>query len=173
MYACINYTMLDCNWNTDIVMCINDSGRYMVIVLAIALDLSFVHCKGLLDTQQHSFWTCVGGLSIGRTDREQIRSRINNNWCRTFQLRGPLSTIRTKHVAETSCISCYWFCYVAICSQSIQPDINNVRSNEPLHHGLSMLLDDRWCWTWSSSYILKPMTEAEWPISWWIAGRNN
>ena len=55
MYACINYTMLDCNWNTDIFMCINDSGRYMVIVLAIALDLSLEHCKGLLDTQQHSF----------------------------------------------------------------------------------------------------------------------
>ena len=29
---------------------------------------------------------------IGRTDREQIRSRINNNWCRTFRPHRPLST---------------------------------------------------------------------------------
>ena len=28
----------------------------------------------------------------GRTDREQIRSRINNNDCRTFRPRRPLST---------------------------------------------------------------------------------
>ena len=29
---------------------------------------------------------------IGRTDREQIRSRINNDDCRTFRQRRPLST---------------------------------------------------------------------------------
>ena len=31
-------------------------------------------------------------FDFGRTDREQIRSRINNNDCRTFRLRRPLST---------------------------------------------------------------------------------
>ena len=31
-------------------------------------------------------------VDIGRTDREQIRSRINNNDCRTFRPRRPLST---------------------------------------------------------------------------------
>ena len=36
-------------------------------------------------------------VDIGRTDREQIRSRINNNDCRTFRPRRPLSTAyRTK-----------------------------------------------------------------------------
>ena len=52
-------------------------------------------------------------VDIGRTDREQIRSRINNNWCRTFR-RGQFCTQLTKaYVAETSHISCYWFCYVS------------------------------------------------------------
>ena len=31
-------------------------------------------------------------VDIGQTDREQICSRINNNWCRTFRPRRPLST---------------------------------------------------------------------------------
>ena len=31
-------------------------------------------------------------VDIGRTDREQIRSRINNNDCRMFSPRSPLST---------------------------------------------------------------------------------
>ena len=39
-------------------------------------------------------------VDIGRTDREQIRSRINNNDCRTFRPRRPLSTAyRTKETA--------------------------------------------------------------------------
>ena len=38
--------------------------------------------------------------TIGRIDREQIRSRINNNDCRTFRPRRPLSTAyRTKETA--------------------------------------------------------------------------
>ena len=69
----------------------------------------------------------------GWTDREQIRSRIANNWCRTFWPHWPLSTVYSfvqfctvlysfvqfctqltkAYVAETSCISCYWFCYVS------------------------------------------------------------
>ena len=39
-------------------------------------------------------------VDIGRIDREQIRSRINNNDCRTFRPRRPLSTAyRTKVTA--------------------------------------------------------------------------
>ena len=41
----------------------------------------------------------VSYIDIGRTDREQIRSRINNNDCRTFRPRRPLSTAyRTKEL---------------------------------------------------------------------------
>ena len=77
---------------------------------------------------------------IGRTDREQIRSRINNNWRRMFQPCRPLSTVYkacccvfcmqlTKaYMAETFCISCYWFCSVDQFAQYQQ------RSNEPLQH---------------------------------------
>ena len=37
-----------------------------------------------------------------RTDREQIRSRINNNDCRTFRPRRPLSTAyKTKETAAS------------------------------------------------------------------------
>ena len=35
---------------------------------------------------------------IGRTDREQIRSRFNNNDCRTFRPRRPLSTVRSIYI---------------------------------------------------------------------------
>ena len=39
-------------------------------------------------------------VDIGRTDREQIRSRINDNDCRTFRPRRPLSTAyKTKETA--------------------------------------------------------------------------
>ena len=39
-------------------------------------------------------------VDIGRIDREQIRSRINNNDCRTFRPRRPLSTAyKTKETA--------------------------------------------------------------------------
>ena len=39
-------------------------------------------------------------VDIGRIDHEQIRSRINNNDCRTFRPRRPLSTAyRTKETA--------------------------------------------------------------------------
>ena len=56
-------------------------------------------------------------VDIGRIDREQIRSRINNNDCRTFRPRRPLSTayrtfctqLTKAFVAETSLltISCH------------------------------------------------------------------
>ena len=39
-------------------------------------------------------------MDIGQTDHEQIHSRINNNDCRTFQPRKPLSTAyKTKETA--------------------------------------------------------------------------
>ena len=41
-------------------------------------------------------------VDIGRTDREQIRSRINNNDCRTF-----CTQLTKAFVAETSCNHCY------------------------------------------------------------------
>ena len=42
----------------------------------------------------------LAGIYLGRTDREQIRSRINNNDCRTFRPRRPLSTAyKTKETA--------------------------------------------------------------------------
>ena len=64
------------------------------------------------------FWNTY----IGRTDHEQIRSRINNNWCRTFQPRRPLSaayktqltqfgTQLTKaycHPSSVLCVACFW-----------------------------------------------------------------
>ena len=37
-------------------------------------------------------WGCITKWLIGQTDREQIRSRINNNDCRMFRPRRPLST---------------------------------------------------------------------------------
>ena len=43
-------------------------------------------------------------VDIGRTDREQIRSRINNNDCRTFRPRRPLSTAyRTEFASQQFC----------------------------------------------------------------------
>ena len=50
-------------------------------------------------------------VDIRQTDREQIRSRINNNDCRMFRLQ--FCTQLTKaFMAEISCSHCYWFCYV-------------------------------------------------------------
>ena len=57
-------------------------------------------------------------VDIGRTDHEQIRSRINNNWCRTFQLQFCMQLTKA-YVAETSCIICYWFCYVSAHDQFV------------------------------------------------------
>ena len=82
--------------------------------------------------------------SVGRIDREQIRSRINNNDCRTFRPRRPLSTayrtyavlhfctqLTKAFVAETSCNHCYWFCYVFAHDQFARYQQS---SNEPLRY---------------------------------------
>ena len=76
-----------------------------------------------------SLWCCRGSLllvNIGRTDLEQIRSRINNNDCRTFRPRRPLSTAyKTKYhyVVEvcslyTVCTTCVIYCKTAYISLS-------------------------------------------------------
>ena len=76
---------------------------------------------------------------IGQTDCEQIHSRINNNDCRMFRPRRPLSTayktfctqLTKAYMAETSCISCYWFCYISAHDQFAR---YRQSSNEPQHH---------------------------------------
>ena len=49
-------------------------------------------------------------VDIGRTDREQIRSRINNNDCRTFRPRRPLSTAYRTRRYTSCCIRMYVPC---------------------------------------------------------------
>ena len=63
-------------------------------------------------------------LGLGRTDREQIRSRINNNDCRTFRPRRPLSTAyRTGHAKRPAIIVIDSATYLLTISS---PDINKV-----------------------------------------------
>ena len=53
-------------------------------------------------------------VDIGQTDREQIRSIINNNcYVGLCQLRTNCTQLTKAYVAEMSCISWYWFCYVS------------------------------------------------------------
>ena len=47
-------------------------------------------------------------VDIGRTDREPIHSRINNNDCRTFRPRRPLSTVYKTTWMLTSLYNCTW-----------------------------------------------------------------
>ena len=66
-------------------------------------------------------------VDIGRTDREQIRSRINNNDCRTFRPRRPLSTAyRTvlyavdKGLRGQNVLQSLLLILLRICSRSIR-----------------------------------------------------
>ena len=66
--------------------------------------------------------------TIGRIDREQIRSRINNNDCRTFRPRRPLSTAyRTvlyavdKGLRGRNVLQSLLLILLRICSRSIRP----------------------------------------------------
>ena len=79
-------------------------------------------------------YACNKGLHlrIRRTDREQLCSRINSNWRRTFRPCRPLSTAYKTQ----SCINCY--CYATYLLTISSPDINNVRSSEPLRHHLHL-----------------------------------
>ena len=60
------------------------------------IQLSFFPSHTVVDiVEAHCYF-----VDIGRIDCEQIRSRINNNDCRTFRPRRPLSTAyRTKETA--------------------------------------------------------------------------
>ena len=76
---------------------------------------------------------------IGRTDREQIRSRINNNDCRTFRPRRPLSTAYKtvlyavdKGLRGRNVLQSLLLILLRICSRSVRPILTS--SNEPLQH---------------------------------------
>ena len=98
---------------------------------------------------QSLYCSCVS-CHVGWTDREQIRSRINNNDRRTFRPQRPLLTVyRTKetavcdmlydkHWSMVSCNHCYWFCYISAHDQFARYWQS---SNEPLQHHLVMC----WC----------------------------
>ena len=63
------------------------------------LEIGGMKQRPTLEHQKDGYFT-NDQFVIGRTDREQIRSRINNNDCRTFRPRRPLSTAyRTKETA--------------------------------------------------------------------------
>ena len=90
---------------------------------------------------------------IGRTDREQIRSRINNNDCRTFRPRRPLSTAYKtvlyavdKGLRGRNVLQSLLLILLRICSRSVRPILTS--SNEPLrHHSKSSL-------GWAASIIV-------------------
>ena len=68
-------------------------------------------------------------VDIRRTNREQIRSRIHNNWCKT-----------EAYVAETFCTSSYWFCSVSAHDSS--PDITHVTGDcRKWHHAQHAVCD--------------------------------
>ena len=72
-------------------VCDNCVWRILVLLNILMFDVVEAHCYV---------------VDIGRTDREQIRSRINNNWCRTFRPRRPLSTAyKTTWLKRLACIS--------------------------------------------------------------------
>ena len=49
-------------------------------------------CRSMWNIFQVVAHSLTAFYSIGQTDCEQIRSRINNNWCKTFRPHRPLST---------------------------------------------------------------------------------
>ena len=85
-------------------------------------------------------------VNIGRTDSEQICSRMNNNNCRTFRPRRPLSNAY-KHFVRSWQRSIWPKClaiividsatYVHICSQSVRPITTTCSSLElNAHHSV-------------------------------------
>ena len=66
-------------------------------------------------------------IGIGRTDREQIRSRITNNDCRTFRPRRPLSSAYSfvytvdKGPRGQNVLQSLLLILLRICSQSVRP----------------------------------------------------
>ena len=86
---------------------------------------------------QKIFYRCCRGslllVNIGRTDREQIRSRINNNDCRTFRPRRPLSTAYKtykvlyavdKGLRGRNVLQSLLLILLRICSRSVHPIIH-------------------------------------------------
>ena len=73
--------------------------------------------------------------NIGRTDREQIHSRINNNWCRAFRPRRPLSSWQrptwSKHPASVVIDSATYLLRISL------PNIDNV--------AMSLYISDEIC----------------------------
>ena len=71
-------------------------------MLITRFNINTTPCPGTINDNKTGTIDQLGNLiyCIGRTDREQIRSRINNNDCRTFRPQRPLSTAyRTKETA--------------------------------------------------------------------------
>ena len=74
-------------------------------------------------------------VDIGQTDREQIRSRINNNWCRTFRPHRPLSTAYKtvlyavdKGLRGRNALHQLLLILLGICSRSVRPIIISLAS---------------------------------------------
>ena len=79
-----------------------------------------MHYKSLDIVEDHCYF-----VDIGRTDREQIRSRINNNDCRTFRPRRPLSTAYMyavdKGLRGRNVLQSLLLILLRICSRSVRP----------------------------------------------------
>ena len=62
-------------------------------------------------------------VNIGQTDRELIRSRINNNWCRTFRPHRPLSTMFCTQLTKAYVFVLHQLLLILlrICSRSVRP----------------------------------------------------
>ena len=73
-------------------------------------------------------------VGTGQTDREQIRSRINNNDCRTFRPWRPLSTVykTVMYAVENglrgrNVLQSLLLILLRICSRSVHPACTHVR----------------------------------------------
>ena len=81
-------------WGSD------NRGFTVLELLHLLLQLCFMLKTGTYKGGRSLMYNEKDYLLLGRIDREQIRSRINNNDCRTFRPRRPLSTAyRTKETA--------------------------------------------------------------------------
>ena len=87
---CFNLILVSYRW-TSAIMFINNNTTNSTPLHHYSWkcvnDQSMLNFIGIDVVEAHCYV-----VDIGRTDHEQIRSRINNNWCRTFQPHRPLST---------------------------------------------------------------------------------
>ena len=91
-------------------------------------------------------------LDIGPTDREQIHSRINNNWCRMFWPRRPLSTAYKtvlyavdKGLCGRNVLHQFLLILLHICSRSVCPIQVYVVWSKCLHDNLQQCKDYTIC----------------------------